>query len=578
MSTTGEDKLQILSKNAGSTTEHSPVLSAESRVECEVLDVADTPMTGLLEAYQQLQMANEGQTRLLADVSHEIRTPLNGIIGMARLLGDTRLTGEQHAYTQALLQSGETLLALVENLLDVSRIEAGQFTLRPVETDIVPFCEGIIELMALGAYAKHLSVGCHVAPCVPLRVSIDAERVRQVLYNLIGNAIKFTANGGVLLNVSFENGAICFCVRDSGSGLKPEHIDVIFCAFEQGNAGDAHRIQGAGLGLAISYQLAAAIGGTLSVESEYGCGSSFILRLPVAETAHIYEPSLTGKRYLIAGYAIQECEALALTLRGEGAEVHLIHEPETLCALMNSCTYEAVLMAVQMFEDFSARAPRDYVQDYAHDGLMIVLLDPQQKSNLAHMLQRGFDSFLMRPVRRSSLLRVLSSAKADMNQPKSVLPWGLAERNLRFLVADDNVINRHLTCNMLEKSGHEVISLCDGQSVLDLLLAPDPAGSDGRSDGRSDGVPEFDMLLLDSQMPELDGASVLKAIRNHEELHGGPALPVIILSADQRATTRAELLAAGANDFILKPAEPNTILTIIARHLWVAKSPPASSR
>lgn len=506
-------------------------------------------LAALSEAYLNLQHTNASKSRLLAAVSHEIRTPLHGIIGMATLLRDTRLTGEQRAYTQALLQSSETLLALLEDLLDVSRIEAGQFTLRPIATCIVTFCENIIEMMAVSAYAKRLSIGCHVAPSVPMIACLDSERLRQILFNLISNAVKFTTHGGIMLHVSMVDQALTFRVSDTGCGMTPEDCERVFQAFEQGSASQNSKADGVGLGLAIAKHLATAMGGSIDMESTIGSGSSFTLRLPVPETERPYAGALSGRHYLIAGNANTENEAIALTLRGEGANVDLIDHPQNLADHLERHPCDGLLVAASWAQTITSPLKRNH-----HTCPLVILLEPQQKPDLATMLQMGFDGFLVRPVRHASLLRMLSPRNDDISSQLTAPSGYAAAEHLRFLVIDDNAVNLHLTGDLLRRVGHIPTTVNDGWQALDYLLG-------------KERPPPFDIVLLDAQMPGMNGTDVLSSLRAHEEKYDLPAMPVIMISADQNPAARKQFLALGANDFIVKPADLNTILTISTRHL-----------
>lgn len=503
----------------------------------------------LSEAYLSLQHTNASKSRLLAAVSHEVRTPLHAIIGMATLLGDTRLTGEQRAYTQALLQSSETLLALVEDLLDVSRIEAGQFTLRPTGTSIVTFCESIIEMMAVSAYAKRLSIGCHVAPSVPALACLDGERLRQILFNLISNAIKFTTHGGIMLHVSIVDQVLTFRVSDTGCGMTQEDCDHVFQAFEQGSASQNSKADGVGLGLAIAEYLATAMGGSIDMESRVGSGSSFMLRLPVPEAERVHDGALSGRHYLIAGNTNTENEAIALTLRSEGAHVDLIDHPQNLAKYLEHNPCDGLLVAASWAQTITLPLKHD-----RETCPLIILLEPQQKPDLATMLQMGFDGFLVRPVRHASLLRMMSPRNDDISGHPAV-PSGYATvEHLRFLVIDDNAVNLHVTGDLLRGVGHIPTTANNGRHALDYLLG-------------KERPPPFDIVLLDAQMPGMNGTDVLSSLRAHEERYDLPAMPVIMISADQNPATRKQFLALGANDFIVKPADLNTILTISTRHL-----------
>ncbi|HET7411030.1 MAG TPA: ATP-binding protein, partial [Pararhizobium sp.] len=284
----------------------------------------------LIAARERAEEANATKSRFLAMVSHELRTPLNGILGMARLLGKTRLTREQESYVGAVRHSGHALLALVEDLLDFSGMEAGKFMLRPEPGNLQELVESMVELSAARADEKGIEIAAHVAPDVPETIVADHRRLRQVLFNLVGNAVKFTDRGGVLVEVLARGDLLEFRVEDSGPGIAEADRQRIFHEFEQIDSGPTRR-DGAGLGLAISARLAAAMGGTLTLESETGKGSTFILRVPFEMTAST-EPAAVGQsrleesKVLLVAPSGPTNEALLRLIRDRGGCAEAIKE------------------------------------------------------------------------------------------------------------------------------------------------------------------------------------------------------------------------------------------------------------
>jgi len=522
----------------------------------------------IVEARRRAESANAAKSRFLAMVSHEIRTPLHGILGMARLIADTELTSEQRTYAEAVSRSGAALLSLIEDLLDFSQIEAGRLSLAPQPTSVRGLVEEVSELLAPRAYDKGLGLGSHVAGDVPEHLSLDANRVRQVLLNLAGNAIKFTEAGGVLLSAAISGGAgegrwLTLSVSDSGPGLSAAAQNRIFREFEQAHSGAARPHDGVGLGLAISQRIAAAMNGTISVRSEEGQGAVFTLAIPLLEAlADTSEPSssagspvLAGRSYLVISPHREETEGLVMTLRERGAR-----------CVFAQCLAEIGGQAETHFDAVLADAALDrdgepLLRQLSEAGIGaargIVMLRPQDKGALVSHKSRGFEAFLVRPVREETLLRLLlgydmaerSAAERQGRHELGPQPGGA---RLDVLVAEDNEIGAALAKAALERAGHRVVLARDGQDAMDafnLALA---------------NAAPFDVAIIDLHMPRVDGLDVLTAIRRFEAGRDLWPTPVVVLSADGQAKTREEALAAGATMFLTKPVDPFELLRAIA--------------
>jgi signal transduction histidine kinase/CheY-like chemotaxis protein len=532
----------------------------------------------LREARAAADEANQAKSRFLATVSHELRTPLNGVLGMTGLLLDTPLTEAQKSYAEVVDVSARSLLSIIDELLDAARNDASTISVSIAPTDLVDCVESVMELMSPRAHAKGIELGSFISPLLPHRVVADAKRLRQVLLNLVGNAIKFTADGGVIVRVepAERSGTIRIEVRDTGFGIPSDELDKVFDQFVQSSLPQAMAGRGSGLGLSISRQLVELMGGSICVRSVVGAGSSFIVELPLPEADLEASPeslerigSMAGTHAVIAMPNGISREVLSLYLHAYGAEVHwasaimeIAPRLEAAAAAAGDGPKPLLLLDASLCTtpDELARLASGYAVQTAN---VWTLLRPEERRQYRELLEDGRFGYLLKPARRSTLVQQLGryQGTAADHPAKELHKVALSLRRAqspagkKVLLVEDNHINMLLATKILTSAGHSVQHLATGEAAV----------NDVRHNIIQTGSAGYDVILMDIQMPGMDGLEATRHIRAMErDAAVRQAVPILALSANSSSDDHAAGAGAGMDGYLAKPFDRTDLEAAIA--------------
>jgi signal transduction histidine kinase/CheY-like chemotaxis protein len=498
----------------------------------------------LLQSQAPVEHMTIAESRhMMAHIGHEIRTPLNGVIGMLGLLLETELSAEQKNYAAIAHGSGRTLLSILDEMLDRAKSEEGHAT-APPHVELAAVIENVTELLAPRAHAKSIEISSFIAPDVPEQLPFRDLHMRQILFNLAGNAIKFTAHGGISIRAIVRDGQLNIAIRDTGIGMSSQEQACVFKAFAQANEETSKRYGGTGLGLTISKTLVEAMGGSLVVESIVGTGSTFTITLPLADTTHDSENlRLSGRHYAIVMDDTMMRYDLQKNLEAQGATTLVYEATEQNCVEVLASTATAVIVdataAAVLHQLARNRAKR-------HKSLPQIWLtvNPEERRSLRAFLTKPTTGYLMKPIRRSTLVRQLTERDDAHVAVQTAKLRQLAQvarktKKLRVLLVEDSAVNALLVKTILTKAGHDSRLVTSGQAALDMLAADR----------------NFDVVLMDVEMPEMDGYATTRAIRSAEVEWNLPALRILALTANTGRDAIARCLAAGMTGHLAKPFE-----------------------
>ena len=576
--------LSPVRNTSGATTHFLAVsedITARRQAQAEMAQLnaqLETSLTHAQELAVAAESANHAKSEFLANMSHEIRTPMNGVIGMLELALDTPLNGEQLDFLTTARESAHALLGLLNDILDFSKIEAGQLELEILDFNLRSVIEGVTDTLAPRATQKGLEMACLLQPDVPALLRGDPNRLRQILINLAGNALKFTDHGEVVIRAELESqtearASVRFSVADSGIGIPKDRQAAIFERFTQADGSTTRKYGGTGLGLAISKQLVEKMGGQIGVTSEPGRGSTFYFTALFEKQREQAAPpaaaaDLHGVHVLGVDDNATNRLVLAKTLEGFGCRVALAPNGQEALALLRSAAsardpFRLAVLDMQMPEMDGEELSEIIHRDQALQGITIVILTSLgYRSSPERLREIGCAAYLMKPIKQRQLFETLVTVLGDPQpaaeaQPAAApAPAPVSPKNLGpVLLAEDNPINRKLAITLLQKAGYAVEAVENGRLAVEAVQRN-----------------RYSLVLMDVQMPEMGGFEAAQRVRAQEK--PGQHLPIIALTANAMSGDRERCLEAGMDDYLSKPLQPKKLFEALEH--W-ARPPEAST-